>query len=86
MSIECALSIVVPIIKKKGDIRNCSCYRTMQLLDHRIKVVERVLAKRLCRKVTVDEMQFCFIPERGIIDAVHATRRLQEEYYANEKS
>ena len=41
----------------------------MKLLEHGMKVVERVLEKRLHRMVSVDEMQFGFIPERGIIDA-----------------
>ena len=33
----------------------------MKLLEHGMKVVERVLEKRLNGIVTVDEMQFCFI-------------------------
>ena len=35
-----------------------------------MKVMERVLEKRLHRIVTVDEMQFDFLPERGTLDAV----------------
>ena len=35
------------------------------LLEHGMKVVER-----LCRIVTVDDMSFGFMPERGTIDAV----------------
>ena len=35
-----------------------------------MKVVERVMEKRLHRIVSVDEMQFGFMPERGTIDAV----------------
>ena len=27
----------------KGDIRNCSCYRAIKLIEHRMKVVEREL-------------------------------------------
>ena len=40
------------------------------LLEHYVKVVERVLEKRLCIIVSVDELQFNFMPERGTIDAV----------------
>ena len=47
MPAEWALSIVVPIFKGKGDIRNCSCYVALKLLEHGMKVVERVLQKRL---------------------------------------
>ena len=53
---EWAPSIVVPIFKGKGDIRNCCCYRAVKLHEHGMKVVERVLEKRLCRIVSVDEM------------------------------
>ena len=38
ISVELALSIVIPIFKAKGDIRNCSCYRAMKLLEHGMKV------------------------------------------------
>ena len=54
MPAEWSLSIVVPIIKGKGDIRNCSCHRAVKLIEHGIKVVERVLEKRLQRIVSVD--------------------------------
>ena len=41
--------------------------------------------KRLCGIVSVDEMQFGFMPERGTIDAVFILRRLQEEYHVKGK-
>ena len=67
---EWALSKVVPIFKGKGDIRNCSCYGAVTLLDQGMKVDERVLQKRLSRIVTADEIQFIILPERGTTDAV----------------
>ena len=70
MPAEWFLTIAVPIFKGKGDIRNCSCHRAVKLLEHGMKVVERVLLKRLHRIVSVDKMQFGFMPERGTIDAV----------------
>ena len=33
--------------QSKCDIRNCSCYRSVKLLEHGMKVVERVLKKAL---------------------------------------
>ena len=56
---------MVQIFNGKGDIRNCSCYRVVKLVQHGMKVVERVLEKRLCRIVSVVEMQFGFMPERN---------------------
>ena len=37
------LCLVVPIFKGKDDIRNCSCYKTVKLLEHGMKVAKRVL-------------------------------------------
>ena len=59
---EWALSIMVSIFKEKGNIRNCSCYRAVKLVEHGVKVVERVPEKRPCTIVTVDEMKFGFMP------------------------
>ena len=50
-----------------------------------MKVVGRVLEKRPCGIVTVDEMQFDFMPKRGTIDATFILRRLQEEHHAKGK-
>ena len=45
MPVEWAL--VVSIFKGKRDIRNCSCYGAVKLLEHGMKVVERVLKKSI---------------------------------------
>ena len=47
MPAECALSIHVPIFKRKGDIWNCSCSRAVKLLEHGMNVVERMLEKKV---------------------------------------
>ena len=64
MPVEWSQSIVVATFKGGGGgiIRNCSCYRAVKLLEHGMKLVERVLEKRLCIIVTVDKIQFCFMP------------------------
>ena len=41
--------------------------------------------KRLSRIVTVDDMQFDFMPESGTIDAVFILRGLQDEYHVKGK-
>ena len=50
----------------------------MKLFEYGMKMVERMLAKRFCKIVTVDKMQFGFLPERGTIDAMFILRRMQE--------
>ena len=84
MPVEWALCIVVPIFTGKSDM-NCNCYGSVKLLEHGMKMVERVLEKRLNRIVSVDEIQFGFTLERGTIDAVFILRRMQEEYHAKGK-
>ena len=51
----------------------------MKLLEHGMKVVEMLLEKRLHGMVTVDEIQFSFMPKRGAIDVMFILRRLQEK-------
>ena len=67
-------------LQGKGGIRNCSCYRAVKLLKHDMKMVES-----FHRIVSVDEMQFGFMPEKGTIDAVFILIRMQEEYHAKGK-
>ena len=74
-----AMSVVVPIFKGKGDAMSCGSYRGVKLLEHAMKIVERVMEKRLRQMVTIDKMQFGFMPGKGTIDAVFILRRLQEE-------
>ena len=55
------------------------------LLEHGMKVLELMLERRLCRIVSVDEIQFGFMSERGTIDAVFILRWMQEEYHSKGK-
>ena len=84
MPAEWAIGIVVAIFNGKHDIKRCSCYGAIKLLEHG-KVVERVLEKSLCIIVSVDDMQFGFIPERGTIDVVFSLIGMHEEYHAKGK-
>ena len=63
---------------------NCMAYRGVKLLEHAMKIVEKVLERRLQRMVKVDEMQFGFMPDKGTIDAVFILK-LQEEYLDMDK-
>ena len=85
MPVEWVLKIVVQIFKGICDIRNCSYYSAMKLLEHGMKVVEWVLEKRLCRIMTANEIKFCFMSERGTIYAVFILRRLYEECHSKGK-
>lgn len=44
-------SILIPIYKGKGDARECGSYRGVKLLEHAMKVFERVLERRLRKNI-----------------------------------
>ena len=78
-------SVLVPLYKGKGDVRDCGAYRGVKLLEHGMKIVERVLERRLRNVVSVDEMQCGFMPGRGTVDALFMVRMLQEKYMRKKK-
>ena len=51
-------SILLPVFKGKGDPMECGCYRAIKLLEHAMKVIERVFKRRIRGKVKIDAMQF----------------------------
>ena len=78
-------SILVPLYKGKGDVKECGSYRGVKLLEHGMKVVERVVERRLRDMVTINEMQCGFMPGRGTVDALYMVRMLQEKYARKKK-
>ena len=66
--------VIIPIYKGKGDILDCNAYRPIKLLEHTMKVFERILENRLRKIVKIDEMQRGFMPGRSTSDAMFAAR------------
>ena len=53
-------STVVPLYKGKGNVLECGNYCTIKLLEHWMKVVERVFEKRLIKMVEIRRtVQIC---------------------------
>ena len=71
------MSELVPIYKGKGDMLECSSSQGIKLLEHGIKVAERVLEKRLRQAVEIDEIQFGFRPGTGT-DIIFIARQLRD--------
>ena len=61
---------MVSIYKGKEDALECNSYRGIKLLEHAMKVFERVIEARLREKVDIDDMQFGFSTEKGATDAI----------------
>ena len=74
------LSLTVPIYKGKGDALDCGRYRGIRLLEHGMKVFEKVLEVRLRRIIQLDSRQFGFCPGKSTTDALFIMRRIQEGY------
>ena len=60
-------------------------YWDSRLLEHAMKVFERVIEARVRKIVKIDSMQFGFMPGRGTTDAIFIVRQLQEKYLAKKK-
>ena len=68
------------VYKDKGDALECGSYRGIKLLEHAMKVFERVVENRLRQTLCIDEMQFGFTPWKGTTDSVFILRQIQERY------
>ena len=60
-------------------------YRGLKLLDHAMAVMERVIVSIIRDRISIDNMQFGFMPGRGTTDAIFILRQLQEKYLAKNK-
>ena len=48
----------------------CGSYGAMKLLEHAMKVTERVFERRIGERVKIDVIQFGFMPWKGTTDAI----------------
>ena len=58
-------SVVLPIYKGKGDPMECGSYRGIKLLEHAMKMVERIFEHRIRQQIVIDDMQFGFMKGKG---------------------
>ena len=78
-------SWMVNVYKGKGDALECGSYRGIRLLEHVMKILERVVEVRVRKIVRIDDMQFGFMAGKGTTDAIFVVRQLQEKYLAKKK-
>ena len=79
-------SITVPLFKGKGDALDCGKYRGLRLLEHGMKIWERVLMKRLEGYLHIHEHQFGFARGKSTTDAIFVVRQLQEKYVEKKRT
>ena len=54
----------------KGDTLECGSYHRIELLEHAMKVFERVMEARLRQNMHIDDMQFGFTPGTLLYSAI----------------
>ncbi len=78
-------SITVPIYKGKRDALECGKLMGVQLLEHGMKLFEKVLEERLRKLIKVECRQFGFNPGRSTTDADFVMKQLQEKFSEKKK-
>ena len=63
---------------------DCGAYEGVKLLEHAMKIVERVMENRIRGLVTIDDMQFGSMPGKGPTHALFILRRMREEFRGRE--
>ena len=78
-------STTIPIYKGKGDAMECGKYRGVRLLEHGMKIYERVLERRLRDLVDIGDYQYGFCSGRSTTGAIFIVRQLQEKFVLKKK-
>ena len=78
-------SAILNCFKNKGEATDRGNYRGLKLLEHLMKVFKKVIEEEIRRQVSIDSMEFGFMPGRGTIDTIFIARQLQERYLGNKK-
>ena len=79
-------SYILSLFKGKGSASALGNYRGLKLTDHVLKVLEQTVEKHIREIISVDEMQFGFMPGVGTTDAIFIMRQLQEKYLAKRRN
>jgi len=58
----------------------CGSYRGVKLLEHGMKVVERIFEHIIRQQIEVDDMQFGFMKGKATTDAIFTVRQMQENF------
>ena len=63
----------------------CGSYRGIKLLEHAIKIAERIFEHRIPQQIEFDDMQFGFMKGKGTTDAIFMARQMQENFRVKSK-
>ena len=77
-------SVLVPLYKGKGDVKECGNYRGIKLMRHSMKLWKRLIEAR--KEVTIAELKFGFMSGRSTTDAIFGLRMLLEKCNEGKKA
>ena len=60
--------------------------RGIKLLEHAMKVVERIFEHRIRHQIDIDDMKFGFMKGKGTTDAIFIVTQMHEKFRAKGKS
>jgi len=63
----------------------CRSYRGIKLLEHAMKVVERIFENIIQQQIDKGDMQFGFMKGKGTTDAIFIVRQMQAKFRAKGK-
>ena len=75
---ELRRSVLIPIYENKRDAQCCGNYRGIKLMNHTMKVWERIIEASLKDRVEISKQQYGFMPGKGNTDAMFALRMLMK--------
>ena len=78
-------SVTVPLFKEEGDPLQCGKYRALRLLEHRLKVWEKIFDRRLKAFVNVNSNQFGLSARTATTDAIFILQRMRQKYFEKKK-
>ena len=58
----------------------CGSYRGIKLLEHAVKVVEKIFEHRIRQQIEIDDMQFGFKKGKGTTVAIFMARQMQKNF------
>ena len=71
---------MVTLYNRKGDSMECENHRGIKLMEHIMKLPERIIESKLRKIVKIHKVQFGFMPGKSTIDAIFIIRQVQEKY------
>jgi len=63
----------------------CGSYRGIKLLEHAMKVVDKIFEHRIRQQTEIYDMQFAFMKGKGTTDAIFIARQMQENFTVKDK-